>query len=154
MGGIPYYLRNLSPQLSYTANIDALFFKKKGRLWDEFTHLYQTLFSNSDVYIQVVEVLAAKQSGMNCFWGVLFGSHLVAHMFVVIRVLNKTAQAVLFGCFESCLRRSRKKRSQYDFLPLQAACYPNSTIKWQQAILSRISIILFPSVLCCHRWHG
>ena len=64
MGGIPYYLRNLSPQLSYTANIDALFFKKKGRLWDEFIHLYQTLFSNSDVYIQVVEALAAKQSGM------------------------------------------------------------------------------------------
>ncbi|MBO5000424.1 MAG: ATP-binding protein, partial [Bacteroidaceae bacterium] len=64
MGGIPYYLRNLSPQLSYTANIDELFFKKKGRLWDEFIHLYQTLFSNADVYIQVVEALAKKQTGL------------------------------------------------------------------------------------------
>lgn len=64
MGGIPFYLRNLSPRLSYTANIDELFFKKKGRLWDEFIHLYQTLFSNADTYIQVVEALANKQMGL------------------------------------------------------------------------------------------
>lgn len=49
-------------------------------------------------------------------------------------------QDILSGC-ESSLRRSRKKRSQYDFLPLQAACHPNGTIKWLEAILSRIGII-------------
>jgi len=86
---------------------------------------------------------------MNCFWGVLFGSHLVAHMFVVIRVFNKTAQAVLFGCFESCLRRSRKKTKSIRFLPPQAACHVYGTIKWQQAILLKISIIpaIFPALL-------
>ena len=64
MGGIPYYLRLLSPRLSYTANIDELFFKKKGKLWDEFTHLYQTLFSNADSYIQIVEALSSKRMGL------------------------------------------------------------------------------------------
>ena len=64
MGGIPYYLRLLSPQVSYTSNIDELFFKKKGKLWDEFEHLYQTLFSNADAYIQIVEALSSKRMGL------------------------------------------------------------------------------------------
>ena len=64
MGGIPYYLRLLSPRLSYTVNIDELFFKKKGKLWDEFVHLYQTLFSNADSYIQIVEALSSKRMGL------------------------------------------------------------------------------------------
>ena len=64
MGGIPFYLRLLSPRLSYTANVDELFFKKKGKLWDEFTHLYNTLFTNADAYIQIVEALSTKRMGM------------------------------------------------------------------------------------------
>ena len=48
MGGIPYYLKLLNRNLSYTQNIDHLFFKKHGELWDEFSHLYNTLFTNSD----------------------------------------------------------------------------------------------------------
>ena len=33
MGGIPYYLNLLDPELSLHQNIDLLFFKKKGELW-------------------------------------------------------------------------------------------------------------------------
>ena len=64
MGGIPYYLKQLDAHLSYTANVDELFFKKNGRLKDEFEHLYQTLFDNSSYYIKLVEALSAKTSGL------------------------------------------------------------------------------------------
>ncbi|MCR5598299.1 MAG: AAA family ATPase [Lachnospiraceae bacterium] len=63
MGGIPYYLSLLSPSLSYTENIDHIFFHKRSELWDEFQHLYHTLFSNSDAYIKIVEALGNKRIG-------------------------------------------------------------------------------------------
>lgn len=63
MGGIPYYLSLLENNLSYVQNIDNLFFRKKSELWDEFEHLYRTLFVNSDKYIQVMECLSEKRSG-------------------------------------------------------------------------------------------
>mgnify|MGYP007056193770 CR=1 FL=1 len=65
MGGIPYYWNLLDRELSYSRNIDDLFFKKNGVLWDEFEHLYQTLFSNSDIYIRVVGALSEKTGGMS-----------------------------------------------------------------------------------------
>ena len=64
MGGIPYYLSLLKKKYSLGQNIDRLFFKTKGELWDEFDHLYATLFSNSEVYINVVETLSKKSSGL------------------------------------------------------------------------------------------
>ena len=64
MGGIPYYLSLLDSRLSLAQNIDNLFFRNDGELWDEFDHLYKTLFSNSDVYIRVVEALNKKKSGL------------------------------------------------------------------------------------------
>ena len=64
MGGIPYYLSQIDSELSYSANMDYLFFRPKVGLWDEFGHLYRTLFRNSELYIKVVEVLSAKKMGM------------------------------------------------------------------------------------------
>ncbi len=64
MGGIPYYLSLLDPELSFNRNIDELFFSKKGELWDEFEHLYRTLFSNSEYYISVVAALSEKRGGL------------------------------------------------------------------------------------------
>lgn len=64
MGGIPYYLNLLNRNLSFTRNIDSLFFRKRGELWDEFDHLYRTLFSNSDSYIKIAEALSTKTGGM------------------------------------------------------------------------------------------
>jgi hypothetical protein len=64
MGGVPYYLSLLNNRLSLSQNIDNLFFRKNGELWDEFGHLYSTLFSNSDQYIKVVEALSEKKSGL------------------------------------------------------------------------------------------
>ena len=64
MGGIPYYLDLISNKLSLSQNIDRLFFSEDGELWDEFEHLYKTLFSNSDNYVKVVEALSTKASGL------------------------------------------------------------------------------------------
>ena len=64
MGGIPYYLSMLDPEMSYTQNIDNLFFRKRAELWDEFDHLYHTLFKNSEQYIAVAEALSRKRGGL------------------------------------------------------------------------------------------
>ncbi|MCF0115215.1 MAG: ATP-binding protein [Erysipelotrichaceae bacterium] len=64
MGGIPYYLNLLDAEESLHQNIDRLFFKKKGELWDEFEHLYNTLFTNSEYYVAVVEALSEKKGGL------------------------------------------------------------------------------------------
>ncbi|MGM9787561.1 MAG: ATP-binding protein [Candidatus Cryptobacteroides sp.] len=64
MGGIPFYLDLLDSEESLKQNIDRLFFKKKGELWDEFDHLYKTLFTNSENYVAVVEALSGKKGGL------------------------------------------------------------------------------------------
>ena len=65
MGGIPFYLSLLTNNLSLNQNIDNIFFKKKATLWDEFDHLYHTLFSNSETYIKIVELLSTKRIGFS-----------------------------------------------------------------------------------------
>lgn len=64
MGGIPYYLSLLDKEMSYIQNIDYLFFRKKAELWDEFEHLYNTLFTHGENYISVVSELSKKKSGL------------------------------------------------------------------------------------------
>lgn len=64
MGGIPYYLQFLSPNMSLTQNIDRLLFQPNGELYDEFSMLYAALFRNSNDYIKVVETLSQKGYGM------------------------------------------------------------------------------------------
>ena len=64
MGGIPYYLSLLDKEMSYLQNIDYLFFRKKAELWDEFDHLYNTLFAQGENYISVVYELSKKKNGL------------------------------------------------------------------------------------------
>lgn len=64
MGGIPFYLNLIRGSLSFSQNIDNLFFRKNGELHDEFDHLYQTLFSNSENYIRIVQALSEKPGGL------------------------------------------------------------------------------------------
>lgn len=64
MGGIPYYLSLLDQNLSFEENIDNMFFRKRALLWDEFEHLYATLFTNSEQYLKVVEALSTKRAGL------------------------------------------------------------------------------------------
>lgn len=64
MGGIPYYLSMLEPELSLPQNIDALFFNRSGLLRDEFNELYNALFSKADSYIAVVKALYTHRDGL------------------------------------------------------------------------------------------
>ena len=64
LGGIPYYLKQLEPGRPLADNIDNCFFKKNGKLWDEFDHLYETLFDQSELYLRIVEALATKRVGL------------------------------------------------------------------------------------------
>jgi hypothetical protein len=64
LGGIPFYLSLLRRDLSLSANIDNLFFRKRAELWNEFQHLYRTLFTNSELHIRVAEALSTKRMGL------------------------------------------------------------------------------------------
>ncbi len=64
MGGIPYYLDMLDPELSVNRNIDELFFASNAPLRAEYEFLFRSLFSNSDRYRKVVEILSQKLKGM------------------------------------------------------------------------------------------
>lgn len=64
MGGVPYYWSMLEKGKSLAQNIDTLFFSPQGMLHYEFRELYDSLFRNSDVYIDVVKVLGSKLGGM------------------------------------------------------------------------------------------
>lgn len=64
MGGIPFYLKQINPNWTFSQNIDNIFFREKGLLWDEFDHLYATLFKQPDNHIAVVEALSKKRMGL------------------------------------------------------------------------------------------
>ena len=63
-GGIPYYWSLMKPHLSLYQNVDNIYFNHDSELHDEFNNLYQSLYKNSDRYINVVEALAIKGIGM------------------------------------------------------------------------------------------
>lgn len=63
MGGIPYYMSLLEPELSLQENIDNLYFRRNGALREEFHDLYSALFRKSDSYISVVKFLSEKREG-------------------------------------------------------------------------------------------
>lgn len=64
MGGVPYYWSLLKRDLSLAQNIDELFFKRNGRLRNEFKALYSSLFRHPEPYIAVINVLGTKKAGM------------------------------------------------------------------------------------------
>lgn len=64
MGGIPYYLEAIQPNLSAAQNIQQLFFDKSGLLVTEFFNLYRSLFRKYEIYEKIVEVLSTKNEGL------------------------------------------------------------------------------------------
>ncbi len=56
-GGIPYYLSLINKRYSLAQNIDKLMFEKKGKLHNEFSHLFRSLFINPEDYQKVVRAL-------------------------------------------------------------------------------------------------
>lgn len=64
MGGVPYYLNLLDKNYSIAENIDRLFCKEDALLADEFQHLYASLFTHSDEYVEIVKALSKKKMGL------------------------------------------------------------------------------------------
>ena len=63
LGGIPYYMKMVDPDLSLAQNIDKLFFAKDAKLGDEFDLLFGSLFINPEQYKSIVRLLATRHSG-------------------------------------------------------------------------------------------
>lgn len=64
VGGVPYYWNQVKKGLSAAQNIDAMFFSDDAPLKDEFRYLYASLFKNPQKYIDVVNALGEKRSGL------------------------------------------------------------------------------------------
>lgn len=64
-GGIPFYLSLINPQDSLVQNVDRLFFSHSDIMRSEFDELYNALFSNAELYINVVKALANHHGGMS-----------------------------------------------------------------------------------------
>lgn len=64
MGGVPYYLSLLDKNQGVEGNVDRLFFAEHAELRREYGRLYASLFRNSEVYMRVIEALAACKQGM------------------------------------------------------------------------------------------
>ena len=64
LGGVPEYWELLDKKLSLSQNIDELFFSEDSRMRNEIPELYQVLSSHSWDYMQVVEQLSQKRSGL------------------------------------------------------------------------------------------
>lgn len=64
LGGVPYYLTLLRPELSLLSNIDELFFADShAMLRTEYSELYSSLFKRPENYISVIRVLSEKFGG-------------------------------------------------------------------------------------------
>jgi len=64
LGGIPYYLNYLTPQLSLSQNIDMLLFQENGPLHYEYNQLFSSLFKNPGNHLEIIEALSDRRSGL------------------------------------------------------------------------------------------
>ncbi len=65
MGGIPYYLKEVTKGKSIVQLIDDICFSDTGLLREEFNDLYPALFENAHRHIAIVRALAQKKQGMS-----------------------------------------------------------------------------------------
>lgn len=65
LGGIPYYLKQVSRGLSAAQNINHILFKKDGVLIDEMGKLCASLFENSEKHERVLRALSRARYGLS-----------------------------------------------------------------------------------------
>ncbi len=64
LGGIPFYLEQITKGKSAAQIIQEICFSKDGILRNEFENLYPALFDNSGKHIKIIEALASKRDGL------------------------------------------------------------------------------------------
>jgi uncharacterized protein len=65
LGGIPFYLDGIRPNLSAMQNINALCFDKNAPFRTEYQELYASLFSKHKRHLAIISALARKNKGLN-----------------------------------------------------------------------------------------
>lgn len=64
MGGIPYYLSKVEKNLSATQLIEKLAFKQKSFFLEEFDNLFSSLFSDANVFVDMIKTIASYRYGI------------------------------------------------------------------------------------------
>lgn len=64
LGGTPLYLQMLERSMSFTQNVDNLFFVQNAPLAHEYDFLFRSLFKEATLHRQIIETLAGKATGM------------------------------------------------------------------------------------------
>jgi uncharacterized protein len=64
LGGIPFYWDEVSKGLSAAQNIQQICFSQNGLLRTEFNNLFNSLFSNAERHIAIINALAKKAKGL------------------------------------------------------------------------------------------
>lgn len=64
MGGIPFYLNQITKGKNSTQLIDDICFSKNGLLHGEYAQLYHSLFKNADYHVAIIVALAAQPQGI------------------------------------------------------------------------------------------
>jgi len=64
-GGVAFYWSLLNKKYSVAQNIDEMLFSRNGQLHNEFNELYDSLFSNPEPYVQIINALGENKSGMS-----------------------------------------------------------------------------------------
>lgn len=63
-GGIPFYLDEVSPDMSAAQNIEELAFRKGALLTTEYPNLFSSLFRNPTKHEQIISALSSKTQGL------------------------------------------------------------------------------------------
>jgi uncharacterized protein len=64
-GGVPFYLEQMEREKSIDQNIDNLLFNRDGALVNEFSNLYEALYTNPQNYIEIIKALSTKNKGLS-----------------------------------------------------------------------------------------
>ncbi len=65
LGGIPFYLDGVKKRLSASQNINNLYFRKGGLLFDEFDKLFSSLYQGAEAYVELIKIISKKHYGIS-----------------------------------------------------------------------------------------
>ncbi|MBB71821.1 MAG: AAA family ATPase [Legionellales bacterium] len=65
MGGVPYYLNQITKSKSASQNINDICFNKNGLLYNEFSSLFSALFDNPEINRLIIQTIANKNHGIS-----------------------------------------------------------------------------------------
>ncbi|WEV40120.1 ATP-binding protein [Lactobacillus sp. ESL0681] len=109
VGGTPYYLSLINPKLNFQKNLENLYFKMTGYLFNEGTLLMKQEFREPANYNAVLQAIASGANTLNEIVGFTqLESSVVSRYLVTLRELNYVERVVPFGA-----NPLKKKTSQY-----------------------------------------